>query len=90
MMSTPRSCIQKKSSVYKSSISSSSLDKGISIDSLIRLKETIVPLTHCTKIAINRYKPIKLTDLALGVYKFTKNNLVISTKNNLILLKNIP
>lgn len=41
--STPLSCNQKKSSVYKSSVSSSSLTIGINIGSGIKLKANIVP-----------------------------------------------
>lgn len=44
--STPLSCNQKKSSVYKSSESSSSLDVGINIGSLIKLNEIIMPVIH--------------------------------------------
>lgn len=86
MISTPLSCIQKKSSVYRSSVSSSSLESGINMDSLTKLNETIVPLIHCTNIAKTKYKPIKLTALTLGVYKLTKNNLTISNRQDLILL----
>lgn len=44
--STPRSCNQKKSSVYKSSISSSSRTIGTIIGSVIKLNDNIVPLTN--------------------------------------------
>jgi len=44
--STPLSCTQKKSSVYKSSISSSSRTIGTNIGSGIKLNETIVPLIN--------------------------------------------
>jgi len=44
--STPLSCNQKKSSVYKSSKSSSSLTIGTNIDSGTKLKDNIVPLTN--------------------------------------------
>jgi len=48
--STPLSCIQKKSSVYKSSKSSSFLTIGTIIGSGIRIKESIVPLNKLAKI----------------------------------------
>lgn len=44
--STPRSCIQKKSSVYKSSISSSSRTIGTIIASGTKLNDSIVPLIN--------------------------------------------
>lgn len=55
--STPRSCNQKKSSVYKSSKSSSSRTIGISIGSGCRLKATIVPLINCDIITNKMQKP---------------------------------
>ena len=44
-ISTPLSCNQKKSSVYKSSVSSSSLTIGTIIGSGTKLNANIVPLT---------------------------------------------
>ena len=41
--STPRSCNQKKSSLYKFSASSSSRTNGIYIDSVIKEKLNIIP-----------------------------------------------
>ena len=55
--STPLSCNQKKSSVYKSSISSSSLTVGINIGSGTKLKANIVPDTNCITIVIKVKKP---------------------------------
>jgi hypothetical protein len=55
--STPRSCIQKKSSVYKSSKSSSFLTIGTIIGSGIKLKESIVPLNKLAKIVKNVKNP---------------------------------
>lgn len=55
--STPRSCNQKKSSVYKSSKSSSSLIIGINIGSGIKLNANIIPLTICEKIIKKVKKP---------------------------------
>jgi len=55
--STPLSCIQKKSSVYKSSKSSSFLTIGTNIGSGIKLKDNIVPLTKLAKIVKNVKKP---------------------------------
>jgi hypothetical protein len=55
--STPLSCTQKKSSVYKSSKSSSSLTIGTSIGSGIKLNENIVPLISCEKTVNNIKNP---------------------------------
>jgi hypothetical protein len=55
--STPRSCIQKKSSVYKSSKSSSFLTIGTIIGSGIKLNESIVPLNKLAKMVRNVKKP---------------------------------
>jgi hypothetical protein len=57
--STPLSCIQKKSSVYKSSRSSSFLTIGTIIGSGIKLKDSIVPLNKFAKIVKNVKKPNK-------------------------------
>lgn len=53
--STPLSCNQKKSSVYKSSRSSSSLTTGIIIGSGIKLNDSIVPLNNCD-VTTNKIK----------------------------------
>ena len=55
--STPLSCNQKKSSVYKSSMSSSSLTIGIIIGSGIKLKDNIVPEINWNIITINVTNP---------------------------------
>jgi hypothetical protein len=57
--STPLSCIQKKSSVYKSSKSSSFLTIGTIIGSGIKLKESIVPLTKLAKMVRKVKNPNK-------------------------------
>lgn len=55
--STPLSCIQKKSSIYKSSKSSSLRTIGTNIGSGIKLKDNITPLTKLVKIVINVKNP---------------------------------
>lgn len=55
--STPLSCIQKKSSVYKSSKSSSFLTIGTIIGSGIKLNDNIVPLRRLAKIVKNVKNP---------------------------------
>lgn len=55
--STPRSWIQKKSSVYKSSVSSSSLTIDINMVSGIKLKASIVPLNNWEAIVKNKKNP---------------------------------
>lgn len=55
--STPRSWSQKKSSIYKSSKSSSSRTVGINIGSGIKLKDSIVPEISWTNIVIKVKKP---------------------------------
>jgi len=57
--STPLSCNQKKSSVYKSSRSSSSLTIGTNIDSGTKLNDNIVPLTNCENTTNIIKKPNK-------------------------------
>jgi len=55
--STPLSCIQKKSSIYKSSKSSSLRTIGTNIGSGIKLKDNIIPLTRLLKIVIKVKNP---------------------------------
>ena len=72
IISTPRSCNQKKSSVYKSSESSSSLDDGINIGSFTKLKATIIPDRHCITINSSSSIPNKLMLRAFRVNIFVK------------------
>lgn len=67
--STPLSWSQKKSSVYKSSKSSSSLTIGTIIGSGIKLNDTIVPL----KSWENTVKRIKNPNNELASWKLTVN-----------------
>ena len=60
--STPRSCTQKKSSVYKSSKSSSSRTIGTNIGSGNKLNESITPLINWDTIDINIKNP-KIADV---------------------------
>jgi hypothetical protein len=48
--STPLSCKKKKSSLYRSSVSSSSLEFGINIGSIVSDMPAIIPDTHCKNI----------------------------------------
>jgi len=57
--STPLSCNQKKSSINKSSISSSSLTIGTIIGSGIKLNDSIMPLSSWDAIVRNIKKPNK-------------------------------
>lgn len=59
--STPRSWTQKKSSVYKSSESSSFLDWGIFIGSQFRLNDIITPDKICNTKVNRMFRPIKET-----------------------------